>query len=164
MLSCRIGLVPPDSYTDKSRPSDSAPRRSPRPSSPSPPVTPSPSSILHFKGKIVHAAVHAPARCWVISSRPLRLPLVLLPFSVEGPVDKYWTLHAHTYTISVPFVSVSRFLRPWRANDVYCVVPIAIQDQRKTYASFLFANEAALSLGFFCPAALFCAFWRSCSL
>jgi len=56
-------------------------------------------------------------------------------------------------------LKISASLR--RANDVCYVVPIAIQE--KTYASFLFANEAPLSLGFFCPAALFCAFWRSCS-
>jgi len=105
--------------------------------------------------------VHRPG-IWVISSRMLRLPLVLPLFSVEGFVGKFWPLHLRT--IYVPFVSVSRSLRPCGEQPMCPVlVPIAIQDQGKTYASFLFANEAPLSLGFFAAAAFFCAFWRSCS-
>lgn len=99
---------------------------------------------------MVYAAVRAPARQLGYFFPAASAASRSSSFFCEGPADKYSIPHVYTCMIYIPFAFVSRSLRPCVEQTMCSVfVPIEIQDQRKTYAACLFANEAPLSLDFF---------------
>ena len=107
-----------------------------------------PSLILHFQGKRVYAAIRASARHMGYFF-PAESPAARSSsFFCQGPVDvdKYWPRVSDVYTFCFCLKISASLLR---ANDVSCAHPNRDLRSGKTYASFLFANEAALSLGFF---------------